>query len=863
MVANDMALQEKKITSEVGYLPGLDGLRALAVIAVMLYHADFPVFGGYLGVESFFVLSGYLITTLLLHEWQQHQRIRYGTFLLRRMRRLLPALVVLLAGVLAAALMVPGALQNVQRETLAALGYATNWYFIASEQSYFEALERPSLLQHLWSLAIEGQFYLLWPLVFAAAIRFLRHKGTVVLSMLLAAGSTVLMFTLYDPGNDPSRVYYGTDTRVAALLIGAALALVWMPGRMPKFEQPAARVALDGVGIVALAALLFAYLRLRDQDPFLYQGGLTLISLCTALLIAITIHPGARLLPWLLERAPLRWLGQRSYSLYLWHWPIFMLMRPGIDLVGNEVMIQALRFALSILLAMATYSLVEEPIRRGALSRVWQAIRRKGALVGAPLVAHGKQFWHPRQWYRRWAPTIATALVALGAAYIGVNVSHAAMLGTLLVTEQSLVSKTAKGTYGRSQSPTVSTAPTSAVAPLPTATALPSLGRLPDAEERARQNLATQAATPTVSGPAAAPESTINPALATDLQVLLDDIIANTNIPGIVMSVRLPDGTTWEGASGEADFRADVLMEPQTPVRIGSLSKMFTAVVVLQLIEEGKIELDAPIERWLPDLLPAGERTTVRHLLQHTTGLYDYLEDRRYVGEAFRDPNRQWEPRELVDYANQFPSLFAPGNRWDYSNTNYVVLAMLVEQVTGNSLANELSTRVFEPLGLEQTYFIPTDTVPVPQAHGYSELVDITAVSLGFAYGTANIVTTAADLRRFGEGLFVGDLLTEESKALMQTFISGRGQYGMPQLEYGLGLMRNMLDIGSVPESTGRSPEAGRVIGHIGGFGGFRAALWYSPETEMLIAFSANQAMIDPNDISSEVLALLLAYEEP
>jgi peptidoglycan/LPS O-acetylase OafA/YrhL/CubicO group peptidase (beta-lactamase class C family) len=836
-------------TSDKAYLPGLDGLRALAVIAVMLYHADLPVFGGYLGVESFFVLSGFLITTLLWNEWQQHEHIAYRSFWLRRMRRLLPALVVVLAGVLLAGLFLPDTLHDLQRETLAALGYATNWYFIASEQSYFDALERPSLLQHLWSLAIEGQFYLLWPLIFAVVIRFLRRKGTIALSLLLAAGSTALMVMLYTPGSDPSRIYYGTDTRVSALLIGAALALLWRPAALPKLDRPGARVALDGFGLVALITLLVLYGVLNDQNPWLYRGGFGIVALATAIVTAVVIHPAARLLPWLLERAPLRWIGLRSYSLYLWHWPVFMLTRPGVDLIGNEWAIQAMRFALSLLLAMLTYSMVEEPIRRGALSRVWQALRHRGSLVGAPLVAHGKQFWQPRQWYRRWAPMIATVLVTLGAAYIGVNVSHAAMLGTLIIADPPLLSKTATSTTAP---PRPTSAPTQVVAQ-------PTIPRSPDAEERTAIALAEQGVQPAPTQPAE-----FDPALAAELQTLLDEIIANTNIPGVVVSVRLPDGTVWQGASGEADFRADVLMEAQTPVRIGSVSKMFTAVAVLQLIEEGKLELDAPVARWLPDLLPAGERTTVRHLLQHTSGLYDYLEDRRYVAEAFQQPERSFAPAELVAYAAQFPLLFEPGSagNWDYSNTNYVVLGMLVEQATGNSLAAELNTRIFEPLELANTYSVPADTIDGPMAHGYSETVDLTSVAMSFAFATANIVTTAEDMRRFGEALLLGDLVSDESKALMQTFINGRGQYAMPELEYGLGLMRNQLELAPASEGVTRSAEAGRVIGHIGGFGGFRAALWYAPESDILIAFSANQATIDPNELASEIMNVLLAYEE-
>jgi D-alanyl-D-alanine carboxypeptidase len=291
-------------------------------------------------------------------------------------------------------------------------------------------------------------------------------------------------------------------------------------------------------------------------------------------------------------------------------------------------------------------------------------------------------------------------------------------------------------------------------------------------------------------------------------------------------------------------------METATQVRIGSISKMFTTVVVLQLVEEDALDLDAPIATWLPDLLPNGDVITVRQLLQHTSGLYDYLEDRRFVAQAYQEPERIWAPQELVDYATRFPPSFAPGaeDRWDYSSTNYVILGMIVEQVTGHTLGQELRRRIFEPLGLQRTYAVPEDTVAGPLARGYSKGDDQTDVAMSFAFATANIVTTVDDLGRFGSALFANQLLEPESLALMQQFVDGKGQYNMPELAYGLGLMRNSLLSGSDEQ----------VIGHIGGFGGFRAALWYDPESDILVALSVNQASTDPNDLAAQVFGALL-----
>jgi peptidoglycan/LPS O-acetylase OafA/YrhL len=217
------------------YLPGLDGLRALAVIVVLLYHADLPWLpGGFLGVEVFFVISSYLITALLVAEWRQHGRIDLKAFWFRRARRLLLALYLLLAVTLAyAVVFLPEEVTGLRSDVIAALGYVTNWYLVFGHESYFEAIGRPSLLKHLWSLAVEEQFYLLWPPVLAVGLsmgaRRWRERRVLLVALSGAAASAVLMGALYRPEADPSRLYFGTDTRATGLLMGAALALVWTP----------------------------------------------------------------------------------------------------------------------------------------------------------------------------------------------------------------------------------------------------------------------------------------------------------------------------------------------------------------------------------------------------------------------------------------------------------------------------------------------------------------------------------------------------------------------------------------------------------------------------------------------------------
>src|SRR5918993_162711 len=363
------------------YMPGLDGLRALAVIAVLLYHGGLTwIPGGFLGVEVFFVLSGYLITALLL--------------------ALYLVLVVTLAY---AVVFLPGEVAGLRGDVFAALGYVTNWYLIFGHESYFEAIGRPSLLKHLWSLAVEEQFYIFWPLVFwlGVSIGATRWRTRQVLMAALggAAISVVLMALLFVPGVDPSRLYFGTDTRATGLLVGAALAVVWTPeprrtrsrvpsrptawgfgleriwGRLRRRWGWTAPVLLDVLGFAALGTLVFLCLRLGEFDPPLYRGGLASVSLATAALIMALTHPQTRIGSALLGCWLLRWIGLRSYGIYLWHWPVFMVTRPQLDVPLDGWPLLALRLAVTILLADLSYRFVETPIRRGALGRAWKALR--------------------------------------------------------------------------------------------------------------------------------------------------------------------------------------------------------------------------------------------------------------------------------------------------------------------------------------------------------------------------------------------------------------------------------------------------------------------------------------------------------
>ncbi len=396
-----------------GYLPGLDGLRALAILAVLVYHADLVWLpGGFLGVEVFFVVSGYLITLLLRNEYRKHGAISFGNFWRRRARRLLPALFVMLAAVLVwMVAFLPDEVATIRGDVVAALTYITNWYLIAAQKSYFETIGRPSLLQHLWSLAVEEQFYLLWPLVFAFLLVRLKTRGALLVLMLGATLSALWMGALYHPDTDPSRVYYGTDTRAFGLLIGAALAFVWSP-QTSETKRARRHWLLDGVGFLAFLGIGAAFLSMDEFNPFLYQGGMLLVSVATAFLIAAVVHPKSPALGPLLSIGILQWIGLRSYSLYLWHWPVFMLTRPQLDTTLEGASLLGFRFALTFLLAEISFRLIESPIRGGILGRTWNG-------------------WTQTRGARRWGFGMATLVVAgltlLGGIALGNAVANAQM----------------------------------------------------------------------------------------------------------------------------------------------------------------------------------------------------------------------------------------------------------------------------------------------------------------------------------------------------------------------------------------------------------------------------------------------------
>ena len=366
-------LDRGRRAGEMGYLPGLDGIRALAVLGVLLYHGDLTwMRGGFLGVDVFFVLSGFLITTLIVEEYSRSGRIDFKRFYLARARRLLPALLLMLVivGMLAAFIYRDSA-ATFRADAIASLFYVTNWWFIISDASYFEAIGRPPFLQHLWSLAVEEQFYLVWPALALVLLKWRGRRGVFYVAFAGALASTAWMAFLaitngYPQEADPSRAYFGSDSHIMGLLLGAALAMVWRPGRLSTHLTAGAKALITGIGVAALLVVIYFFWQVGEYSNFLYRGGFLVLSAVVCVLIAAASHPGA---PFgrMIGSQPWRYIGQRSYGLYLYHWPIYVITRPDLDVPLDGPALLALRLGLTFLVAEISYRYVEIPIRRGAI----------------------------------------------------------------------------------------------------------------------------------------------------------------------------------------------------------------------------------------------------------------------------------------------------------------------------------------------------------------------------------------------------------------------------------------------------------------------------------------------------------------
>jgi peptidoglycan/LPS O-acetylase OafA/YrhL len=373
------------ITRGERYMPGLDGLRAIAVLAVIFFHLDFGwAPGGLLGVGIFFTLSGYLITDILLGQYMKRGAIHLGRFWLGRARRLLPALFLMLLIVIAwVTIFGPAQPDQFRKAVVSAIFYVNNWQQIAANVSYFARFAPEQPLNHLWSLSVEEQFYIFWPFILLVGLKLIRDrqgKGLrprlALATLVLAIASSIEMAVLYHPSLDPSRVYYGTDTRAAGLLFGAALAMVWPSRRLTKKITAGARKNLDLLGCVGLLIIAIMIWRTGEFSQFLYRGGFVILSLATVMVLMPLAHPACRLGN-VVGCKPLRWIGVRSYGIYLWQTPVIVITSPQ-GPHGQSFVRDVLQVAAIFIIAALSWKFVEEPIRHGAIGRLLARRRRLG-----------------------------------------------------------------------------------------------------------------------------------------------------------------------------------------------------------------------------------------------------------------------------------------------------------------------------------------------------------------------------------------------------------------------------------------------------------------------------------------------------
>ena len=360
----------------IQYIPAIDGLRALAVIAVMLYHLGFTwIPGGFLGVDLFFVISGYVITRLLLDSIEQSGGLDLRGFYLARARRLLPALIfTVTTTTIAIGIWAPDTIKRLLTDMPFALTGTMNWWLVARHQDYFESIGRPPLLQHTWSLAVEAQFYLLWPLILYFILKRLGKRRIPIAALVIAAASGVALLLVsfsLDASNASkvSHVYFGTDTHSIGLFLGAALAVSWIPQNFTTQVSKKAQDFIDGIGVFGFIGIIATFLLIDETKPTLYKIAFPLAGIFGASIIMSVVHPASRFAP-ILQNPIFVWIGQRSYAMYLWHWIIFQVTRPSVDLAGQMWALYALRILIVFALADISLRYVEQPIRRGAL-KLW------------------------------------------------------------------------------------------------------------------------------------------------------------------------------------------------------------------------------------------------------------------------------------------------------------------------------------------------------------------------------------------------------------------------------------------------------------------------------------------------------------
>jgi D-alanyl-D-alanine carboxypeptidase len=354
---------------------------------------------------------------------------------------------------------------------------------------------------------------------------------------------------------------------------------------------------------------------------------------------------------------------------------------------------------------------------------------------------------------------------------------------------------------------------------------------------------------------AAPPQASITPELAAALDSALEEVRLQTRAPGALLAVALPGQPIYRSARGVSNILTGSPLVPDGRVRIASVTKPFVAVVALQLVQEGWLALDQTVAYWLPGLLPEGERITIRQLLNHTSGLPEYMAD-GLIEQAHREPERVWAPQELIAHGLRYPMRFAPGasGRWAYSNTNYIVLGLIIERATGNSLAKEIQQRISGPLGLQSVVLAGSTSEIDNLARGYVGTRDYTALHGSVGWAAGGMVANVSDVARFTQALMWHELLKPQTLDGMLAFQSTGSFWGTPDVGYGLGVIRRTLPGSSLP------PEERTALGHTGMLGGYRTVAWYFPSNGATIVVSLTRHNADPNIVVNRVLELLAAH---
>jgi len=372
-----MAPKKRGIT----HIPAIDGLRAVAVIAVMLYHLGFSwIPGGFLGVDLFFVISGYVITRLLLDSIQRSGGLDLRAFYAARMRRLLPPLLLMIfTTAIFVGVWAPETSRRLVSDAPFSIFGGMNWWLVFRHTDYFEAIGRPPLLQHTWSLAVEAQFYLIWPLVLLLILKQFGKKRIPGAALFIAAVSGITLFLVSlsmdaSSTSQVSHVYFGTDTHSIGLFLGAALAVSWIPQNLKSDVSQRAQDFVDGIGVFGFLGILGAFLLINESDATLYRLAFPLAGIFGCAILTSIVHPASRFAPLLRSRV-LVWIGERSYAIYLWHWIVFQLTRPSVDLAGQDWALYTVRFLIVLALADISLRWVELPVRTGAVESWFRGMK--------------------------------------------------------------------------------------------------------------------------------------------------------------------------------------------------------------------------------------------------------------------------------------------------------------------------------------------------------------------------------------------------------------------------------------------------------------------------------------------------------